>query len=99
MAFLWLEAQPESQNRGGSNGGGGGTISSGGGGGAGGGNSRAVTGDTRNYNEKLASFLGNQIRTDPSIVYGDGLRAALDAFQRHGLATLLAHIRHAKRFP
>ncbi|KAL4528678.1 hypothetical protein Ndes2437A_g03227 [Nannochloris sp. 'desiccata'] len=53
----------------------------------------------RTYDEKLASFLGNQIRTDTSIVYGDGLRAALDAFQRHGLATVLAHVRHAKSMP
>lgn len=63
------------------------------GGGGGGGSSN------RTYDEKLASFLGNQIRTDTSIVYGDGLRAALDAFQRHGLATLLAHVRQAKRLP
>jgi Protein DA1/LIM domain len=53
----------------------------------------------RSYDEKLASYLGNQIRTDASIVYGDGLRAALEAFQRHGLATVLAHVRHAKRLP
>lgn len=51
------------------------------------------------YEEKLAAFLGHQIRNDPSYIYGDGLRAALEAFQKHGLATVLAHVRRAKRLP
>jgi hypothetical protein len=64
--------------------------------GSGGGN---IGGGSSSYEERLASFLGNQIRTDTSEVYGDGLRAALEAFQRHGLATLLSHVRRAKRLP
>ena len=51
------------------------------------------------YEERLAAFLGHQIRTDPSYVYGDGLRAALEAFQNHGLATVLAHVKRAKKLP
>ncbi|GAB4818982.1 hypothetical protein N2152v2_006028 [Parachlorella kessleri] len=51
------------------------------------------------YEERLASFLANQIRTDPSEVYGEGFRDALEAFQRFGLQTLLAHLRQAGRLP
>jgi hypothetical protein len=87
MALLWLEAQPESQGGSSSHRG---DVSS---------SSSSSSSRHRTYDEKLASFLGNQIRTDTSIVYGDGLRAALEAFQRHGLATVLAHVRHAKRLP
>jgi hypothetical protein len=83
MALLWLEAQPESQGTSHNN------TSRG----------RSGTNNNSTYDEKFASFLGHQIRTDTSIVYGDGLRAALEAFQRHGLATVLAHVRQAKRLP
>lgn len=51
------------------------------------------------YEERLASFLSNQIRTDTSPVYGDGYRAALDAYQRLGLPALLAHLRQTGRLP
>lgn len=44
------------------------------------------------YESRLGSFLGHQIRSDPSPVYGEGLRAALDAFQRVGLGAVLAHV-------
>lgn len=51
------------------------------------------------YEERLAAFLGHQIRTDASPVYGDGLREALDAFQRFGLQTVLAHVKRAGKLP
>ncbi len=51
------------------------------------------------YEERLASFLAHQIRTDPSEVYGDGFRAALEAFQRFGLQTVLSHLRQAGKLP
>ena len=51
------------------------------------------------FEERLASFLANQVRTDPSPVYGDGFRAALEAFQRFGLQTILAHLQHSGRLP
>ena len=51
------------------------------------------------YEERLAAFFGHQIRTDQSYVYGDGLRAALEAYQRHGLPTVLANVRHARQLP
>ena len=55
--------------------------------------------DGGSYEERLGAFLGHEIRTDPSFVYGDGLRAALEAFQKHGLATVLAHVRRARKLP
>ena len=51
------------------------------------------------YNQKLASFLGYQIRSDPSIVYGEGFRMAHDSFQRHGLASVLNHVRTTHSLP
>ena len=38
----------------------------------------------------MAGFVANQIRTDPTEVYGDGLRDALAAYQKHGLAAVFA---------
>ena len=51
------------------------------------------------WEERLSSFFAHQIRTDPSPVYGGGLRAALDAFQRLGLPALLAHVRSTGAVP
>lgn len=51
------------------------------------------------YEERLAAYLGHAIRTDRSRVYGDGFRAALDAFQRHGLPAVLAHVRQTGELP
>ncbi|PRW57394.1 DA1-related 1-like [Chlorella sorokiniana] len=51
------------------------------------------------WEERLAAYLGNQIRTDQSEVYGDGFRMALDAYQVHGLVKLLAHVKQAGAFP
>jgi hypothetical protein len=44
------------------------------------------------WEERLASYFAHQIRTDPSVVYGDGFRAAHDAFQMHGLKATLQHV-------
>lgn len=62
-------------------------------------NSGARNGEDDQSEERFSAYLGYQIRSDPSIVYGDGLRAALGAFQRLGLPSLLAHVQKAKRFP
>lgn len=34
------------------------------------------------FDERLQSHLGEQIRSDPSHVYGEGFRAAYEAFRR-----------------
>ena len=36
------------------------------------------------FDERLQSHLGEQIRSDPTHVYGEGFRAAHEAFQRLG---------------
>jgi hypothetical protein len=51
------------------------------------------------YEERLAAFLGHQIRTHPSVIYGDGFRAALAAYQQCGLNTVLEHVRRTGRLP
>lgn len=58
------------------------------------GETRSNGGGDGSYEERLASFLGHQIRNDRSEVYGDGLREALDAFQRAGgLQPVLHHVK------
>ncbi|KAI3438174.1 hypothetical protein D9Q98_000611 [Chlorella vulgaris] len=57
------------------------------------------TGFVDSYEERLAAFFAHQIRSDTSEVYGDGFRLALDAFQAHGLAALLAHVQRMGSFP
>ena len=47
----------------------------------------------------MAGYVANQIRTDPSEVYGDGLRAALASYQRHGLTAVFAHVKATGRLP
>lgn len=39
--------------------------------------------------QKLASYFSYQIREDVSEVYGDGFRAAYDAFQSRGLTAVI----------
>ena len=51
------------------------------------------------WEEKIASYFANQIRTDPSDVYGEGFRIALEAYQTHGLQNVIAHIQQRGRFP
>lgn len=51
------------------------------------------------WDERLASFLANHIRTHTSPIYGDGFRAALDAFQNHGLPAVLASVRATGALP
>lgn len=46
-----------------------------------------------------ATLVSEQIRTDRSPVYGDGLRAALAAYKKHGLGSLLAHVKRYASFP
>ena len=45
----------------------------------------------------MAGYVANQIRTDPSEVYGDGLRAALASYRRHGLTAVFAHVKATGR--
>jgi hypothetical protein len=47
----------------------------------------------------MAGYVANQIRTDTSEVYGDGLRAALGAYQKHGLAATFAHVKATGQLP
>ncbi|CAL8462861.1 g2395 [Coccomyxa elongata] len=51
------------------------------------------------WEERLASYFAHQIRTDTSLVYGDGFRAAHEAFQKHGLGATLASVRATGRLP
>lgn len=51
------------------------------------------------FEERLAAYLGHQIRSDTSVVYGDGFRLAHEAFQLHGLAPLVQHVRQTGAFP
>ncbi|GMH39633.1 hypothetical protein BSKO_07531 [Bryopsis sp. KO-2023] len=51
------------------------------------------------YENRLASFIGNQIRTHPSPIYGDGFRAAHESFQCYGLKSLVDHVRQTGAFP
>lgn len=44
------------------------------------------------YQQKLLSYLGYQIRTDSSDVYGEGFRIAMEGFQKRGLRALVEHV-------
>ena len=48
---------------------------------------------------QLGAFLAHQIRTDPSPVYGDGVRDAMRAYQRHGLAAIMDHVKRHRALP
>ena len=48
---------------------------------------------------QLGAFLAHQIRTNPSEIYGGGVRDALRAFQAHGLAAVMDHVRHHGALP
>ncbi|GBF95244.1 hypothetical protein Rsub_08275 [Raphidocelis subcapitata] len=49
--------------------------------------------------ERLASYLAHQVRSDPSPVYGDGFRRALELYQLRGLRPLLDHALSARAWP
>ncbi len=52
------------------------------------------------WEERLASYFAHQIRTDPSDVYGEGFRLALEAYQNLGqLPALIAHVEQTGQFP
>lgn len=51
------------------------------------------------YERRLLSYLGHQLRTDPSETYGEGLRLAHEAFQEHGLPAVLASVRATGGLP
>lgn len=51
------------------------------------------------YQERLASYLGFQIRTDTSHEYGDGFRLAYEAFQQRGLKALVEHVISTQTWP
>lgn len=51
------------------------------------------------WEERLASYFAHQIRTDPTSVYGDGFKLALEAYQESDLPTVIAHAERTGRFP
>ncbi|KAL3138373.1 hypothetical protein ABBQ32_006175 [Trebouxia sp. C0010 RCD-2024] len=51
------------------------------------------------WEERLASYFAHQIRTDPTSVYGDGFKLALEAYQDSDLPTVIAHAERTGRFP
>jgi hypothetical protein len=55
--------------------------------------------EARAFLSRLHSFLGQQIRTDTSVIYGDGFRMAHDAFQRLGLRRTLEVVRATSTLP
>lgn len=48
--------------------------------------------------QRMASYLAYQIRTDTSEVYGEGFREAMDAFQRIGLLELIRNVQRYGRY-
>lgn len=54
---------------------------------------------TNPYQQRLLSYLGYQIRTDTSDVYGEGFRIALEKFQQRGLRALVEHIIKHRAWP
>ena len=51
------------------------------------------------WEARLASYYAHQIRTHPSEIYGGGLKAALDAFQDHGLRKALLYVKKTGSLP
>lgn len=51
------------------------------------------------FERKLGEFFKHQIESDASPVYGDGLRAGLQAVHKYGLQRTLDHIRTTGDFP
>ncbi|KAA6427223.1 MAG: hypothetical protein FRX49_02980 [Trebouxia sp. A1-2] len=49
--------------------------------------------------EKLSSYYGNQTRTNTDKVYGEGFRAAYEAFQQYGLRNVLLHVKKNNFLP
>ena len=47
----------------------------------------------------MAGYVANQIRTDPSETYGNGLRVALGAYQRVGLRAVFDRVRATGEIP
>ena len=47
----------------------------------------------------MAGYVANQIRTDPSETYGNGLRVALGAYRRVGLTAVFEHVRATGEIP
>lgn len=47
----------------------------------------------------MAGYVANQIRSDPSDVYGNGLRVALGAYQKVGLQAVFEHVRKYGTIP
>lgn len=51
------------------------------------------------FQSRLHSYFAYQIRNDPTIVYGDGFRAAFQSFQTHGLSKVVQHVIRHGSFP
>lgn len=59
----------------------------------------AAGGQPPQQQQRLASYLGYQIRTDTSDAYGEGFRIAHEAFQQRGLAALVEDVCAARAWP
>jgi hypothetical protein len=57
------------------------------------------TGFQDEHEERLAAYFAHQIRADTSPTYGDGFRAAHEAFQVMGLAPLVEHVQRLGALP
>ena len=69
----------------------------------GGGASARVHNSKNSWEERnlaaMAGYVANQIRTDPSETYGNGLRVALGAYRRVGLRAVFEHVRATGEIP
>jgi hypothetical protein len=50
-----------------------------------------LSGDCSAEDAQLGAFLADSVRSSPSVIYGDGAREALAAWQRHGMRALMTH--------
>jgi hypothetical protein len=51
------------------------------------------------FQERLSSYLAYQIRSDLSPIYGDGFRAAYEAFQVVGLRAVVESVVNTGKLP
>jgi len=51
------------------------------------------------WEERMVAYLEHQIRSDPSLTYGEGFRAAFESYQKVGLPSLICHVQQTGRLP
>jgi hypothetical protein len=54
---------------------------------------------SQHFQERLSSYLAYQIRSDLSPIYGDGFRAAYEAFQGVGLKAVVESVLNTGKLP